>query len=59
VCSDGIDNDADGNTDNADNECWFLPAPDPNSQDPPVSIYCPNWTDENHAPTNQQQCDGV
>ena len=58
-CSDGIDNDSDGGIDSTDYECYFLPANDPNSSEPPGNQYCANWDDESQQPTNQQECDGI
>lgn len=56
-CSDGIDNDGDGNIDNLDQAgCWFNPGPDPITMEPGTPQYCPNWTSELQPPTNQQQC---
>ena len=55
-CSDGIDNDGDGQVDGVDNQCKYTYPVDPNSQEPPNAIYCPNWDDENTAPQFEHEC---
>jgi len=56
ACSDGLDNDGDGQIDGYDNECKYTFPVDPNSQEPPQVIYCPNWDDEASPPPTEQQC---
>jgi hypothetical protein len=56
ACSDGLDNDGDGQIDGFDNECKYTFPVDPTSQDPPTSIYCPNWDDEANPPQTEQEC---
>lgn len=56
-CSDGIDNDGDGYTDDGngnDPECQFLEHFAPPT--PPTVHDCPLWMSEANGPTNLQQC---
>lgn len=57
LCSDGIDNDGDGGTDQTDNECYYQPPADPFAE--PGSnqwTYCAAWNNEMNPPQNMQQC---
>lgn len=55
-CSDGVDNDGDGDIDGLDMECFFMPTPSPGDTEPPTAIYCPNWNDENNPPMSLGEC---
>jgi len=55
-CSDGIDNDGDGDYDGTELECFYTEPIDPNSTEPPQTTYCPNWDDETTPPTSLGQC---
>lgn len=56
VCSDGLDNDGDGNVDQMDNECNYQGPFDPFTEEFPPPQYCPNWNDETQAPTSANDC---
>ena len=53
-CSDGIDNDGDGDTDINDLECYAFVAFAQNPGESDEYRYCPNWDDESTIPTLAQ-----
>lgn len=53
-CSDGIDNDGDGNNDSSDGNCLFAVSAEPPT--PPTFYYCPNHNDEAVSPTSNEGC---
>lgn len=48
LCSDGLDNDGDGNPDDLDLNCRYIT--------PSFNVYCPNWDNETVSPNSFEEC---
>lgn len=48
ICSDGLDNDGDGNPDDQDLNCRYIT--------PSFDVYCPNWDNETISPNSFEEC---